>query len=67
MYFEWFYHGLALNSHAHKVISRFVYFQKTFKSGPVLMKWSGVLDAELNFDSNGSSVLSIKNHKKSKE
>jgi hypothetical protein len=31
------------------------------------MKWSGVLDAELNLDSNGSSVLSIKNHKESKE
>ena len=31
------------------------------------MKWSSVPDAELNFDSNGGSILSIKTHRKSKK
>ena len=31
------------------------------------MKWSSILNAELNSDSNGGSTLSIKNHTKSKK
>ena len=31
------------------------------------MKWTSVLDAELNFDSNSGSTLLIKTHTKSKK
>jgi hypothetical protein len=46
----------------HKLISRFEYFQKIFEWRVVLMKQSTVLNAELNFDSNGTPRFSIKNH-----
>ena len=48
------------NKHVHKVISRFEYFRQIFESKTVLVKQRTVLDAESNFESNGSLKFSIK-------